>query len=107
MRVATVTFDRCDSPAEWSVTDICGLQEVVMTAMDRHFDGYAAAAEAQKAYRRVVMEIENDPSMTLFGAEEALRAGLAAHPDALEWSAFETEAAASIAPFCFSIRFTG
>lgn len=74
-----------------------------MGALGRRFGSYAAAAAAQTAYARMQAEIEADAS--LFGAIEARRAGLAAHPEAFEWAEFEREATAGIEPFRFSIRF--
>ena len=76
-----------------------------MTALGRHFASYGTAAAAQRDFGRLTAFIEAD-APTLFGAHEALRAGLAAHPDAHEWAAFERDAAEGIAPVRFSIRFT-
>jgi hypothetical protein len=106
MLIATMTFDRCDDEADWDQTDIYGLQEAVMVAMDKHFGGYRSAAEAQREYGRVRAHIEAD-APNLFGLTEIWRAGLAAHPKAKQWEVFEREASAVIAPFCFSIQFKG
>jgi hypothetical protein len=103
MEIATITFDRRDTQADCNQADLYSLQEFVLVALDRHFGGYALAAAAQEEYRRVKADIEADTN--LFGADAALRAGLAAHPEAREWADFEQEAAAGIEPFCFSIRF--
>lgn len=107
MPIATISFDRCDEAVDWNQTDIHGLQEAVMIVLDSHFSTYEKAAEAQQEHSRVLADIDADSTMTLFGAAEAMRAGLMAHPKAFEWSAFEAEAAAEVAPFWFSIRFTG
>ena len=106
MPIATINFDPSDESVDWNQTDIHGLQEAVMIALDRHFSTYEKAAEAQQDHSQVLADIDADSTMTLFGSVEARRAGLMAHPKAFEWSAFEAEAAAQVAPFCFSIRFT-
>ena len=106
MGIATISFDRCDEAVNWDQADIHWLQEAVMVALDQCFGGYDRAAEAQAEYYRVRAALDADGGATLFGATEAMRAGLAAHPKAREWAAFEMTAAKGIAPFCFSIRFT-
>ena len=105
IQIATISFDRCDDEVDWDRTDIHGLQESVMVALDGHFVGYGEAAEAQREYGRVKDSIDAGGA-TLFGAMEAMRAGLAAHPKAREWASFELTAAEGISPFCFTIRFT-
>ena len=104
--IATVAFDRCDDATDGRQLDAIGLQDIVMAALGRQFTAYRSAAEAQTAYRRVQAAAREDEGLTLFGAAEAMRAGLTANPEALRWSAFEQEAAAAIAPTSFSIRFT-
>jgi hypothetical protein len=103
MAIATITFDRCDTEADGGQADVLSLQEAVMAALERRFGGYALAAAAQEEYRRVRADIDADTN--LFGWAEALRTGLAAHPEAREWAEFERDATAGIEPFCFSIRF--
>jgi hypothetical protein len=103
MAIATMTFDGGETETNCGQIDIESLQDFVVTALERHFDGYAAAAAAQEQYKRVKADIEANAN--LFGTAEAMRAGLAAHPEALEWAAFEQEATVGIEPYCFSIRF--
>lgn len=105
--IATLSFDRIDAPHELKPDELNGLHGSVMESFNRHFGGFDQGAGALETYRRVQADINADTTLPLFGVLEAFKAALAAHPDALEWSAFENEAAAKIAPFCFSIRFTG
>lgn len=107
MIVSTVTFDRTDAPYDPQPAEIDGLHGAVMEAFNRHFGGFDQGAEALDAYRRIRAQIDADTTLPLFGVLEAFQAALAAHPDAKEWAAFENEAAAKIAPFCFSMRFHG
>lgn len=107
MIVSTVTFDRTDAPYDPEAAEIDGLHGAVMDAFNRRFSGFEQGAGAQEAYRHVRADVEADTTLSLFGVLEAFRAALAAHPDAREWEAFEHEAAAAIAPFCFSMRFHG
>jgi len=103
MAIATITFGAGNAEADGAHADILDLHAAVVAALDRHFGGYDVAAEAQEEYRRVRAEIAADAG--LFGWAEALRAGLAARPQAQEWAEFERDAAAGIEPHCFSIRF--
>ena len=105
--IATMTYERCDAPQELKQDDIDGLHGAVMETLNRHFSDFDQAAGAFETYRRVRADINADTTLPLFGVLEAFQAALAAHPDAKEWAAFESEAAAKIAPFCFSIQFTG
>lgn len=107
MIVSTVTFDRIDAPYDPQPAEIDGLHGAVMEAFNQHFAGFDQGAKAQATYKQVRADINADTTIPLFGVLEAFRAALAARPDAREWEAFEQEAAAKIAPFCFSIRFQG
>lgn len=107
MIVSTVTFDRIDAPYDPEPAEINGLHGAVMDTFNRHFGSFDQGAGAQAHYRRIQADINADTTIPLFGVLEAFRAALAAHPDALEWAAFESEAAALIAPYSFSIRFNG
>jgi hypothetical protein len=102
MAIATITFDHCDTEADGGQADILG-RKPSWPRSDRRFGGSELAAAAQDAYRRVRADIDADAN--LFGWAEALRAGLAANPEAREWDEFERDATAGIEPFCFSIRF--
>ncbi len=81
-----------------------GLEDTVFASLEYHFDGYNAAAVAQREYARLMNEIDTG-APNLFGAFEAARAGLEARPPAKVWRTFQKDAEAAIAPFCFSIRF--
>lgn len=107
MPVATISFNQGEQSQGGNWADIYGLADSVTAVLDRHFSSYDQAASAQEEYRRVLADIDADTSLPLFGASEAIRASLAAHPMALAWSEFETEAAGKINPARFSIRFTG
>jgi len=104
--IATLSFDRFDGPHDLKPDELDGLHEAVMEAFNRHFSGYDQGARALETYRRVQADINADKTFRLFSLLEVFKAALAAHPDALEWWAFENEAAAKIAPVCFSMRFT-
>lgn len=103
---AKLKFDRCDEAFDETQVDVDRLASSVMNAFNRHFEGYDQAAAALAEYRRVKAEVEADPTMNMFGALEAFEAAMAAHPDASGWRKFENEAAAAIAPFCFSMKFS-
>ena len=99
-------FDRLDAEVDWDTTDIFGLQETVLVALDRHFETFNEAAGAQAAHRHVKAAVENDPTLNLFSINETFRAAVHADRAALQWESFVRAATAEIAPFCFSIRFT-
>lgn len=107
MPIVTMSFARSDAPVDWTQANIFGLQESILIVLDRHFSGYEQAAGAQREHGRVKAELESEANLHLFGSVEALRGGLSAHPMALAWSSFEQEAAARVAPYCVSIKFTG
>lgn len=107
MRYAVISFDRNDEPSDWTQTDVSGLHGDVMAVLESHFVDYAEASAAKEEYERVKAQVDADPNMTIFSVLETFRAALAAHPPAKEWAEVESEVAAKIAPFSFSIKFTG
>ena len=106
MNIATMGFERLDADVDWDTTDVFGLQETVLVALDRHFGTFNEAAGAQMAHRRVKAAVENDPTLNLFSINDTFRAAVHADTRALQWESFVRAATSEIAPFCFSIRFS-
>lgn len=100
-----MTFDRCDDHQDWDEVGVLAMQEHAIDILDRYFPTFDAAAQAQELYERAMREV-NEGAPSLFDAFEAVRAGLAARPQARVWRTFLSEAFDALAPFSFTIRFS-
>lgn len=106
MAIATLQFDRPDAPASLDAVVVDGMTDSVLKALRDHFRDYGDAARAQAEHRYVKAHVEGDTTIPLFSIYETFRAAVHANAKALQWAAFIRDAQVSIAPYCFSIRFS-
>ena len=106
MTIATLKFERTDALSGLDSAGLNSLSDGLLTALNRHFETYSEAAHAQSEHRYVRAHVEGDPTAPLFGMYETFRAAVHANLKALKWEAFVRDAQVTVAPYCFSIRFS-
>ena len=95
-----------DVPDDLPAEALGSMQERILAALHEAFPDYRAAAEAQADYLAALLTAELAGPF-LFGADEAVRASLAARPKAQAWAAFEARGLDVLEGKAFSVRFYG